>query len=183
MDPFGNLVVVNTLLGDQNPPKRRAIIGRESVIATVILLLAAVVGSRVLSVLGLEGPALSISGGVILFLVAMGMLFPSRRVIDDEDVEDPFIVPIAMPLIAGPSAISMVILLAEKHPHGTVLSAVALASLLSALILLASPTIFNFLGRRGSVALERLMGLLLIMIAVQMILNGLEIYMNSNGVT
>lgn len=181
MDPFGNLVAINTLLGNFTPAKRRLIVLREAGIATVILLLAGLLGGAVLDTLGLEEHALRLSGGIVLFLIALGMLFPSRRMIEEDAGEAPLIVPIAMPLIAGPSAISMVILFSEKHGSGTVASAVLVASLASALLLAASSVIFGFLGRRGAAALERLMGMLLIMLSVQMVLDGIDAYIISRG--
>jgi len=181
MDPFGNLVTLNVLLAEHPRRERCRIILRESAIATVILFLAAFIGGRFLRMLGLEDPALSISGGIVLFLIALGMLFPSRRVIEDVAVESPLIVPIAMPLIAGPSAISMVVLFSEQHSVGMVSGAVLLASAASAALLTVSPALFQFLGRRGASALERLMGMLLFRISVQMILDGIEAVRRSGG--
>ncbi|MFT6178015.1 MAG: multiple antibiotic resistance protein [Akkermansiaceae bacterium] len=180
MDPFGNLVPVNSMLSKYPPPARRKIILRESLIALGIMLAAVYGGKMVLEVLGLEGHSLSISGGIVLFVIALGMLFPRRGAsFEDEETDDPFIVPIAMPLIAGPSTLSMVILFGEKHSVHVVAGAVLLASLASILLLVASPKIFEFLGHRGARALERLMGMLLIMIAVQMTLDGFKAYFAS----
>jgi len=181
MDPFGNLIVVNTILADIPSPKRRWVILRETGIATAILLAAVFIGAPLLGALGLEEHALRLAGGIVLFLIALGMLFPSRRVIDEESTDSPLIVPIAMPLIAGPSAISMVILFSEKHPLLEVSSAVLIASAASAVLLVASPTLFSFLGHRGAVAFERLMGMILIMLSVQMILDGVDTYLRSHG--
>jgi multiple antibiotic resistance protein len=179
LDPFGNLVTLNTLLRNQEPAQRRRIMLRESVIALCILLLATTAGEPILKALGLKPFALGIAGGIVLFMISLGMLFPTRRVIEDDALEDPLIVPIAMPLIAGPSAISMVILLAEKHGPTTVAIAVAIASVVITSILVVSPTIYGFLGRRGALAMERLMGMLLVMISVQMILDGIDAYLTS----
>ncbi|YCM43926.1 MarC family protein [Verrucomicrobiaceae bacterium 227] len=179
MDPFGNMVPINSLLSKYPNSERRKIIFRESLIALGILLAAVYGGRIVLDVLGLEGHSLSISGGIVLFIIALGMLFPARRTsLEDDEADDPFIVPIAMPLIAGPSTLSMVILFGEKHPVNTVAMAVLLSSSASILLLTASPRIFDFLGHRGARALERLMGMLLIMIAVQMTLDGFKAYLN-----
>ena len=109
------------------------------------------------------------------------MLFPTRRIIEESSNEAPFIVPIAMPLIAGPSAISMVILFSEKHSALTVSAAILIAASASTILLTASSKIFAFLGRRGTTALERLMGMLLIMLSVQMVLDGIDAYLNSRG--
>jgi multiple antibiotic resistance protein len=96
---------------------------------------------------------------------------------DDEDVADPFIVPIAMPLIAGPGTISLILLLAEKQNRGNVAFAVLIAGVISASILTLSPAIYARLGDRGTRALERLMGMLLVMLAVQMVLDGIQAYL------
>jgi multiple antibiotic resistance protein len=181
MDPFGNLVTLNALLANQTPRRRCVILLRESLIATVLLLLAAVVGSAFLRSLGLESHALSISGGIVLFLIALGMVFPTRRIIEDSIADAPLIVPIAMPLIAGPSALSMVILFSDQMPLVSVCSAVLIASLGSAVVLAASPAFYQYLGKRGAAALERLVGMLLVMISVQMILNGIDAYLKARN--
>lgn len=182
MDPFGNLVPLNSLMSDLSPQRKRLVVLREAAIATVILLLVAFFGSNVLALLGLHEHSLRLAGGIVLFLIALGMLFPSKSMMEDFSGDAPLIVPIAMPLIAGPSAISMVILFAEKHALTVVSGAVLIAAGVSTLILVASPSIFAFLGKRGANALERLMGLLLIMLSVQMILDGINAYLDSRGV-
>ncbi len=181
MDPFGNLVVLNTLLSEFPPARRRLIVLREAAIATFILLLAAFFGSYFLDLLGLKAYSLRLAGGIVLFLIALGMLFPSRRIIEEASSEAPLVVPIAMPLIAGPSAISMVVLFSEKQAVSVVATAVCLASAAATLLLVCSSTIFSFLGRRGATALERLMGMLLVMLSVQMILDGINAYLESRG--
>lgn len=181
MDPFGNLVAVHALLADCPPRKHLATILREAAIATGILLLATFLGGTLLGMIGLQEHALRLAGGIVLFLIALGMLFPSRRLIEEVPGEAPLIVPIAMPLIAGPSAISMVILFSEKHPTGSVAAAVLIASAASAAILASSRFLLGFLGKKGARALERLMGMLLIMISVQMILDGIDTYLDLRG--
>ncbi len=179
MDPFGNLVILNTLLIDFPPRKRRLIILREAAIATGILLMATFLGGNLLDLLGLQEYSLRLAGGIVLFLIALGMLFPSRRLIEEPTAGSPLIVPIAVPCIAGPSAISMVILFSESHSALSASAAVLIASAASAALLTASSSIFAFLGRRGATALERLMGMLLIMLSVQMILDGINAYLIS----
>jgi multiple antibiotic resistance protein len=179
LDPFGNMVTLNTLLGAHPPAKRRRIMLRESLIALGILLLCVVGGGALLRALGLDSYTLGISGGIVLFMIALGMVFPARRVMESEEIEDPLVVPIAMPLIAGPGAISIVTVLAEKNPLPTVVGAVTLAAGAGAAILTISPMLFHILGRRGALALERLMGILLVMLAVQMVLDGLAAYLEA----
>ena len=181
LDPFGNLVTLNTLLRTSEPARRRRIIIRESVIALGILQLSVFAGGIVLHALGLQAYTLGISGGIVLFMIALGMIFPTHRVIDKEGLDDPLVVPIAMPLIAGPGAISAVILMAQNNPVPNVALAVAMAWLPTAIILAVSTWIFNFLGPRGAVAVERLMGILLVMLSVQMVLDGVGAYLTSRG--
>jgi multiple antibiotic resistance protein len=181
MDPFGNMVSVNSILSKVPSRKRQFVILREAAIATAILLVAGSVGGPLLRALGLEEYSLRLCGGIVLFLIALGMVFPSRRVIDESADDAPLIVPIAMPLIAGPSAISMVVLFSEKHSALVVASAILISSVASATVLAMSSWLFSILGRRGAVALERLIGMILIMISVQMILDGLDAYMLSRA--
>ena len=181
LDPFGNLVTLNTLLRTSEPARRRRIIIRESVIALGILQLSVFAGGVILHALGLQNYTLGISGGIVLFMIALGMIFPTHRVIDKEGLDDPLVVPIAMPLIAGPGAISAVILMAQNNPVPNVALAVVMAWLPTAIILAVSTWIFNFLGPRGAVAVERLMGILLVMLSVQMVLDGVGAYLTSRG--
>ncbi|MCL4104653.1 UNVERIFIED_CONTAM: hypothetical protein GTU68_004607 [Idotea baltica] len=177
MDPFGNIIALNTLLSEIDPKKRFLIILREGAIAATILLVASFAGKLLLRFLGLEEHSLQLAGGIVLFLIALGMLFPSRKILDVTPEESPLIVPIAMPLIAGPSAISMVILLSEKESPVTVSGAILIAAGLSTALLAGSTRIFSFLGRRGATAMERLMGILLIIVSVQMILDGISAFL------
>jgi multiple antibiotic resistance protein len=179
LDPFGNLVTLNTLLRASEPARRRRIIVRESCIALAILLLFVVAGGAILRALGLQSYTLGISGGIVLFMIALGMVFPAHKVIDEDLLQDPLIVPIAMPLIAGPGAISMVILLGQTSPMLAVVQAVVLAWLPTTAILAVSTWVFKWLGPRGALALERLMGILLVMLSVQMILDGVGGYLGS----
>jgi multiple antibiotic resistance protein len=175
MDPFGNLVLINSLLSEFDAKKRQKIMLRESIIAFFILILCALCGENILKFLGLEQPALRISGGIILFLVALGMVFPKKSFIETEKLEDPLIVPIAMPFIAGPSTISIVFLM--SHQGGSlVYLAVLAACVITTVILFFSPAISRLLGKRGAIAVERLTGMLLIMISVQALLTGFKEY-------
>lgn len=179
LDPFGNLVTLNTLLRTSDLRHRRRVIVRESVIALLILLVFAFAGGAILGALGLQSYTLGISGGIVLFMIALGMVFPARRVLDEDVVNDPLVVPIAMPLIAGPGAISMVMLLAQNSSFSVVTSAIVLAWLPTAVILAVSTWVFKWLGPRGATALERLMGILLVMLSVQMVLDGVGAYLRA----
>ncbi len=121
--------------------------------------------------------SVSVAGGIILFLIALKMIFPVPRSLrdDDEDEDDePFLVPLAVPLVAGPSAMAVLLLLVTKEPErlGIWSMALVLAWSASFLILLAAPQLKRLLGQRGLIATERLMGMLLVAISVQMFLDG-----------
>ncbi len=184
MDPFGNMILFNSFLGKLDQRRRIIVTLRESLIAYVILIIFLFLGRPLLDILGLREAALSISGSIILFLIALGMVFPRKSVIDastDQADEEPLIVPLAIPFLAGPSCIAALLLLASKEPEKMTqwILALTLACLVSTAILTASVPLFRILGRRGSAAIERLMGMLLVMIAVQLFLDGVESYMTS----
>ncbi len=182
IDPFGNMVTFNSLLSGLAQRRQVIIVLRESLIAFAILMLFLFTGRWLLVFLGLRESTLSISGGIILFLIAIGMVFPRKSVMAPEPGEsdgEPLVVPLAIPMIAGPSCIAALLLMASKEPEkmGQWALALTLAWLASTIILTASVPLFRFLGRRGSTAIERLMGMLLVMIAVQMFLDGVKVYL------
>ena len=182
LDPFGNLPLFQSIIGSYPSRRQRQIVLREALIALVILLTFLFTGNALLAFLGLDPSTLSISGGVILFLIALGMIFPQRSVnLESKEDDEPLIVPLAMPLMAGPSSLAYLLLLASKYPERQPewAAALLLAWLSSTLILLFSPAIFKSIGQKGSRALERLMGMLLIMIATQMFLDGLRSYLEA----
>lgn len=178
MDPLGNVPVFISILNSVDPAKRSKIILRESFFAFIILIAFLFGGQHILNSLSISEPALGIAGGIILFLIALKMIFPS----DDEHVErqtgEPFIVPLAIPLLAGPSAIATVLLFVTQYPEKmfTWFMAVILSSIVVTIILLFSNTLRKILGQKGLVALERLMGMILTTVAVQMFLSGVSNY-------
>lgn len=178
LDPFGNLAVFNAVLSSQPEEKRRGIIIRELTIALMVLMLFLFCGGALLDFLGLQQSTLRISGGVILFLVSLGMVFPAKSVLEGEGNEEPFIVPLAIPLLAGPSALILLILLSQQHADAKTEITIAtfLAWALSAVILLSSPFFIRVFGKKGIRVLERLMGMLLIMVSVQMFMDGVAEY-------
>ncbi|MEZ4630381.1 MAG: MarC family protein [Deinococcales bacterium] len=181
LDPFGNLVMFHTVLQKLSPERRFWVTVREVLIAYGFLMFFLLFGARILDFLNLEQPALSIAGGVLLFLIAIGMVFPNKAVhFGTDEYDEPFIVPLATPLIAGPSVIAFLLLLASKEPARmlTWVGAVTFAWAVSSLILLSGQYLMKLLGPRGTRALERLMGMLLIFIAIQMLLDGLKLYIN-----
>ena len=182
MDPFGNVPILLGLLDQVSPDRRRKVILRECLIALFLLLLFLVAGPQLMRLLGLGQPSLSVAGGVVLFLIALKMLFPSEGGMGAEKkIEgEPLIVPIATPLIAGPSAIATVILIHGTNENWFIegLIGVGVAWALATSVLLCSASILKLLGRRLVIATERLTGLLLTVIAVQMVLSGIESFIN-----
>lgn len=179
LDPFGNLPLFQAVLARVPETARRRVLARELLVALAVLLLFLFAGAPLLGFLGLDAHTLSISGAIVLFLIALGMVFPGRSLHGaDTDTDEPFIVPLAVPFMAGPSSIALLLLVASKEPQalGWIAVATVAAWLPAAVILWFSPLVLRLLGRKGSRAMERLMGLLLIMVAVQMFLDGLAEY-------
>jgi len=182
MDPFGNVPVFNAVLSKLDRRRRSIVVARELLIALFILLGFLLAGNTILDFLGLKQPSLSIAGGVLLFIISLRMIFPSGRGAEDNaDMEDPFIVPLAMPLIAGPSTIAVLLLLSSNHPDQLKEWSIALflAWLGTTILLLVSPCLLKVIGSRGSRALERLMGMILVILATQMLLNGIRTFVTS----
>lgn len=177
MDPLGNIPVFISVLKNVPETRRGKVLLREMLIALVIMCLFYFSGSTLLKTLGLSREAVAIGGAIVLFIIALRMIFPSRGgVMGDADDGEPFIVPLAVPMIAGPSLLATLMLLTEKDPDhlwhnfGAMVSAWAV----SALILSSAPFFYRILGFRGLKAVERLMGMILISISVQMMLNALQ---------
>lgn len=177
MDPLGNIPIFLSLLQDVDPKRRWKIILRESVIALLILIIFLFFGQNLLNLLNLQSESVSIAGGIILFIIGIRMVFPSRHGVMGTNFEgEPIIVPMAIPLIAGPSALATLMLLVHSDPNNMVswFTALMLAWTVTAVILLSAPLFFKLLRRRGLAAIERLMGMILIMISVQMLVTGIK---------
>lgn len=181
-DPLGNAAVCLPMLGGFTPKQQRRIMFRELVIALGIILLFTFLGDNLLSLLNIHHSTLRIAGGIILLIIAMKMVFPQGSSLAGDNLEkDPFIVPIAVPLLAGPSLLAAVMLYAarsQENPNGAaeLLVALFLSWLATAAILICSPSLTRVLGERGLRATERLMGLILIFMAVQMLEDGIRMF-------
>jgi len=182
MDPIGNVPIFNAILSNLDEKRRTRVVARELLIALFILLSFLLAGNTILAFLGLSQSSLNIAGGVLLFIISLRMIFPSAQSNDDEKVEDdPFIVPLAVPLTAGPSTIAVLLLLSSNQPDRMIEWSVALimAWLGATVILLSSPALLKIIGKRGSRALERLMGMVRVILATQMLLNGIRDFIES----
>lgn len=179
IDPFGNVPFFVSALKQVDPARRRRVIIRELLIAYVVMVVFLFFGEPLLRVLGISGPALTIAGGVILFLIALRMVFPNRLRSAGEDLEgEPFIVPLAIPYVAGPSVLAVEMLLMSDQPSQWPLwlTAVTVAWAATSIIVFFGSQVAERLGPRGLVAIERLMGMILVAIAIQMFLTGADMY-------
>lgn len=177
MDPLGNIPVFLSVLSRVPAAKRPWIVLREAFIAFLILTLFFFFGKYILVGMQISEPALGIAGGIILFLIAINMIFPhGEGNAHIKNMVDPFIVPLATPLVAGPSTMAMVMLFASQQPHHMWLMFLALfiAWFISTFILFFSVKLRKFFGERGLIAIERLMGMVLTTMAVQMFLTGIK---------
>ncbi len=179
LDPFGNIPLLLSVLKNVDKQRHRSIILREMFIGLAILLFFLFLGDRFLSIFGLETQAISISGGIIFLIIALKMIFPDSSgasLFGNEEAEEPLIVPIAVPMVSGPGAIATVMLIAKSHPQelSSILLALLLAWVVTTAILLLSPLFYKVLQKRGLKALERLMGMLLLMMAVEMFIQGIR---------
>lgn len=184
-DPFGNIPIFVSVLSNVAPERRWRVVVRECAIAFVLLLLFMFFGKLFLAALQLSEVALRIGGGVILFLIALRMVFPQEGGVfgDIEGDNEPFIVPLAIPALAGPSSLATVLLFSSDSRldvaiHVAALVAVAIVWLV---VLLSAERMQRVLGVRTMTAVERLMGLILTAMAVEMLLAGIREYIKTLG--
>ncbi len=179
MDPLGNLPVFMSVLKTIEPKRRKWVLARELLFSLVIMFTFLFSGQVVLDFLNVRQESVSIAGGIILFLIGIKMIFPQPGGVSGlAPGEEPFIVPLAIPMVAGPSILAALILLANQDNNRMLDWSLALGAawLASATILMLSSTFHRILGERGLTAIERLMGMILIMISIQMLLDGIGQY-------
>lgn len=180
MDPFGNIPVFISILEKVPAERRRAVLVRELLFALVIIIGFIFGGRYALSLLGLRQESVTIAGGIILFLIALRMVFPAREGHAEIDLDgEPLLVPLAVPLIAGPSLLAVLLLFATAEPQQllNILIAAVLAWFATFLVLFSSTFLIRFLTRRGLIAVERLMGMILVALAIQLFLDGASSYL------
>lgn len=180
MDSIGNIPLYLSFLKGVDPKRQRYIIAREMLIALVIIILFNFIGNALMRFLNVTNETIQIAGGVILFLLCLKMIFPPPRDPHENIPHDtePLIVPLAVPLIAGPAVLAAVIIYSSEAPVLTMIGAIIIAWIVSLLILLGSSFLKQILGWRGILAMERLMGLVMILIAVQMFLTGISSFVH-----
>ena len=181
-DPVGNIPIFVKTLRHVAPHRRSLVIVREVVIAFLLLLLFMFVGKSFLTIMNLSDVSLQIAGGVILFLIALRMIFPPTEFkpegapVADEILAEPLIVPLAIPALAGPSALATVMLLVSQAPERKLewVAALTVTMLVCAVVLVLAERIQRLLGERVVIAVERLMGLILVAVSVEMLLRGFK---------
>ncbi|WP_018694316.1 YhgN family NAAT transporter [Algicola sagamiensis] len=179
MDPLGNMPIVVSILKGVPQERKRKVLVRELLISLVFMLMFLYAGQSILNFLSLKQEAVSIAGGIILFLIAIRMIFPQPGgVAGLPEGEEPFLVPLAVPMIAGPSILAALLLFSNQDPNRMVDWTIALLGAwgISSIILMFSTTLHKLFGEKGLTAIERLMGMILVMIAVQMSLDGIGHY-------
>lgn len=181
MDPLGNIPLYLTALKNVDAKRRTKVILRELLIALLVMVIFLFSGQAFLSALHISEPALTATGGVILFLIAIKMIFPQASHTDVQNDEEPFIVPLAIPYVAGPSALATLLLIMNGEPERWLewLGALFAAWLMTGVILLAAGPLAKVLRNRGLIAIERLMGMILVAIAIQMLMNGIAEFYES----
>ena len=182
LDPLGNIPVFLSMLRSLPPHRQRVVLARELLIALAVLMLFLWGGKYALELMHLRQESVSIAGGIVLFLIGLRMIFPPPEGLMGElPGGEPFIVPMAIPLVAGPSGMAAVMLMGTREPDrlGEWSLALFLAWAATAAILFSATYLYKLLGIRALIAVERLMGMLLVAILVQMLLDGLAGYLSS----
>lgn len=180
MDPLGDIPFFISALKNVPENRKKKVILRELLIALALLVLFMFQGAKILKMLSISGPSLTIAGGIILLLIAIKMIFPSKgEFMENVVADEPLIVPLAIPYVSGPSALITVTLVMSREPHRWKewLLALIFAWIVTGSILVMCTELERVLGERGVIALERLMGMILTTIAVEMTLNGITAYL------
>ena len=182
LDPLGNIPVFLSILRHLPPKRQRVVLARELLIALGVLMVFLWVGKYALEVMHLRQESVSIAGGIVLFLIGIRMIFPPPEGLMGElPGGEPFIVPLAVPLVAGPSGMAAVMLMGSREPERLWEWSLALGVAwgATAAILFCAPYLYRLLGARALTAVERLMGMLLVAISVQMLMDGVAGYLGS----
>ncbi|MBS0625990.1 MAG: YhgN family NAAT transporter [Verrucomicrobia bacterium] len=186
MDPIGNIPFYISFLKGLDPRRQRIVILREMLIALGIIIVFNFIGDGLMRFLNVNEETVQIGGGIILFLLCLKMIFPEGHDPNESlpHAAEPFIVPLAVPLIAGPSVLAAVMIYTRQEADNLVMiGAILIAWAASLVILISSSLLKNILGWRGILALERLMGLVLTLIAIQMFLNGVGAFMKGQQIS
>lgn len=187
MDPIGNIPIFVVLLEKKTLTQKNWIVVREVIFSMLILIFFLFLGNSILKYLNISQSSLKLTGSIILFIISIRMIFPmttysqTQHYIFGELPEgDPFLFPLAIPSLAGPSAITTVILISNQNPMmiNIWIFSIIISCFFALLILLSSNYILKFTGKKGIYALEKLMGMALVAISVEMFLKGIKEFLN-----
>ena len=176
MDPFGNIPLFVSALKKVSPERRKTVLIRELLIAMAITVAFLFLGKWFLKMFGINSFSMSIAGGIILFIISIKLVFSNEEETHaNPKEEEPFIVPLAIPLVAGPAVLSIVMIISAQQPDKFItLLAVLVASVINSAVLMLSSPITNLLGKRGLIAIERLSGMILVLMSVDMVMRGVS---------
>lgn len=181
-NPVGNSPAIAALIKDYSFERQKLIMFREAMIAIPIAFFFQFIGEYFLDLIQVKGYALSLCGGILLFFVALDMIFPTDKTVDGQTKKkEPFVFPIATPLISGPGLMTVIMVYSKKvGDHLVISSAIGLCFAAVTVVLMTAPYLQKFLGKKGLLALEQLMGLLVCMIAIDMITSGAGAFIQGN---
>ncbi len=182
MDPIGNIPFYISFLKGIDKQRQKTIIFRELIIALIIIILFSFIGEGLMHFLHVQQATIQIGGGIILFLLCLKMVFPHSSSLDEhlpQKTMEPLIVPLAIPLVAGPGVLAAVMIYVKQLNTWVMMGSILIAWSASLLILITSSWLNTFLGWRGILAMERLMGLILTLIAIEMFLNGISAFITA----
>lgn len=176
MDPLGNVQSYLTLFKDIPPAKQKKIVIREMLIALAVMLFVYAAGEFLFQFLDLSEVAVRISSGVVMFLIAIKILFPdSTSLRMNLPQGEPFIIPLAIPLIAGPALMATILLFGHmEHCRPMMLAAMFISWAAACVVLILSPILIRYLGKNGLTAAEKVMGMILVMLAIQRFFEGVQ---------
>lgn len=183
MDPIGNISSYLSLMRGLEPKKQHRILLREMLIAVTLMVIFNYIGEYIFQALEISEITVRLASGLILFIISINILFPKATDLRSNLPKgEPFIIPLAIPLIAGPSLLATIMLYAHLEPsQPLMLAAIALSSLGTLTVLFLSPYFHRFLGNNGLLALEKLMGMVLVLLAVQRFAEGLQQFFAQHG--
>ena len=177
MDPIGNIPLFSSILSQYDLRRQRQIIIREQFISLGILISFQFLGNWILDWLSITIPSLQVAGGTILFLIALGMIFPHIKTAGEgfDNTIEPFIVPLSVPLVAGPTILAAIMVYSHQYQQPfKMFLAIAAAWLITSMILLLTPWFKKIMNDQAMTACTRLMGLILTFISIQMLLDGIR---------
>lgn len=181
LDPLGNAGIIASLISKFDKQTQKKILHREASISLIIMLIVYAFGAYLLYILNISQAAITITGGIVFLLFSISLLFPHSAMVNIKNLdEEPFIVPIATPLVVGPSSIATIIIFShDKEIWLRYIAAILLAWVFTSCLILSGPYILSRLGKTGLSVLERFIGLICALVSVKMLLKGLKLFVAS----